>query len=84
MRAVDVVRVSGLGRDAAVERLSELADRHEVVDRALAERPEALLPGRGQGLHRAKQRGDAVPGIHLVTVERDRVAGVEHEILCRE
>ncbi len=47
--AVDVVRVSGRGGDAGIDRLSALPDDDEVVDRALPQRPENVLPRPGQG-----------------------------------
>jgi len=63
-RAVDVVRMTGLGRNAAVERLSELADHHQIIDRARPERPEALLPGSGQRFARPKHLWNPGPGIN--------------------
>jgi hypothetical protein len=36
------------GRDPAVDRLPDLSDHHEVVDRALAQGAEPLLPGGRQ------------------------------------
>ena len=43
-RPVDVVRMSGFGRDAAVQRLADLADHHEFVDPAMPQRAEQVLP----------------------------------------
>jgi len=39
-RPIDAIRPSGRRRDAAVERLPDLADHNEVVDSSLAQRPE--------------------------------------------
>jgi hypothetical protein len=47
--AVDVMRVSGERGDAGVDRLAALADQNEIVDGALAQRPENVLPGLRQG-----------------------------------
>ena len=49
-RTVDVFGMSGDRRDPPVDRLTDLADHHEVVDRAPAQRPEPRLP-------RLRQRG---------------------------
>ena len=48
-RAVDVFGMSGDRRDPAVDRLPDLADHHEIVDRPLAQRAEPLLPRLRQG-----------------------------------
>jgi len=82
-RPVDVVRVAGLGRDPAVERLTELTDHHEIVDRAGFQRSEPLLPGRGEGLQGAKHLRNARPAIGGAAVRTDAIA-VEPEILRRE
>src|SRR5262245_7126380 len=54
--AVDVVRVSGRGGDAGVDRLAALADQNEIVDHAFAQRPENVLPGLRQGTIAAAKR----------------------------
>ena len=51
--AVDVFGMPGHGRDPAVDRLPDLSDHHEIVDRPLAQRAKPLLPGLGE---RAIQR----------------------------
>lgn len=48
--SVDVLRVSRLGRDPAVEGLADLADHHEIVHCALSERAEQIIPWRRQRL----------------------------------
>jgi hypothetical protein len=44
-RSVDVFRVSGFGGDTPVERLADLADDNQIVDRPGSERPEQVAPG---------------------------------------
>ena len=46
-RAIDVVGMAGLGRDPAVERLAELPDHDEVVDRAGLQRAKRSSQGGG-------------------------------------
>ena len=58
-RAVDVFRVPGFGRNAAIERLADLADHDEIVHRALAQRAKYIAPGLWQGS--AKTAGKAGP-----------------------
>ena len=40
--------MAGFGRDPAVQRLADLADRHQFVDPAVPQRAEQLLPRRRQ------------------------------------
>ena len=47
-RAVDVFGMAGHRRDPPVDRLADLADHDEVVDRPSAQRPEPVLPGLRQ------------------------------------
>ena len=47
-RAVDVFGMAGHRGDAAVDRLADLADHDEVVDRAAPQRPEPGFPGLRQ------------------------------------
>ena len=64
-RPIDVVRVAGFGRNPAIERLADLADDHQVVDRPVPQRPEQLLPGRRQRAgQRPKRLRNGGPGIH--------------------
>ena len=64
-RPIDAIRPPGRRRDAAVERLAELADHNEVVDFSIAQRPKYLLPGRRKRLrHCAKRLGHASPGFN--------------------
>ena len=65
--AVDVVRVSGGRGDAGVDRLAALADQNEIVDGALAQRPENVLPGLRQG---------TIPGAERFRYRRPRYSGV--------
>ncbi len=46
--AIDVFGMSGHRRDPAIDRLADLSDDNEVVDGALAQGPEAALPGLRQ------------------------------------
>ena len=79
--------MTGLGRDPPVERLAELTDHHEIVDRAGLERAEALLPGRGQRLPRAERLGNQGPRVGCVdhvAVRRGAIMIEKTEILRRE
>ena len=68
-RPVDVVRMSGFGRDPAVQRLADLADHDQIVDPPVPQRPEQLLPRRRQRAgQRPKRIGNGGPGIHVLTV----------------
>ena len=51
-RAVDVFRVPGFGRDAAIEGLADLADHHEIVHGALPQWAKYSAPGLRQRLVR--------------------------------
>src|SRR5262245_28892128 len=46
---VDVVRMPGRCRDAAVDRLAALAYHDQIVDQAVPQRSEYLFPWPGQG-----------------------------------
>jgi hypothetical protein len=46
-RSVDVFRVSGRGCDTPVERLADLGDDDQIVDRPGLKRLEQFAPGRG-------------------------------------
>ena len=48
-RTVDVFGMPRHGRDPAVDRLSDLPDHDELVDRPPAQRAEPLFPRLGQG-----------------------------------
>jgi hypothetical protein len=55
----------GPGRDAPVEGLTDLTDDDEAIDRSGAQRPEYILPRRGQGSRRAaKLLGNRPPGFY--------------------
>jgi hypothetical protein len=43
-RAIDVFGVARDGRDAAVDRLADLSDYHEIIDRAVPQRTKPLFP----------------------------------------
>ena len=64
-RPVDVVGMSGFGRDPAVQRLADLADHDQFIDPAMPQRPEQLLPRRrqreGQRPKRLRERGSRNP-----------------------
>ena len=51
-RAVDVFRVPGFGRNAAIEGLADLADHHEIVHAALSQWAKYGAPGLRQRLVR--------------------------------
>lgn len=48
-RPIDVFRVACLGCDTPVERLADLADNDQIIDRPGPKRPEQVAPGRRQG-----------------------------------
>src|SRR5471030_3203516 len=48
-RSIDVFRVSGFGGDTPVERLADLADDNQIVNRPGSERPEQVAPGLRYG-----------------------------------
>ena len=43
-RPIDVVGMSGFGRNPAVQRLADLRDHHQFIDPPVPQRPEQLLP----------------------------------------
>jgi hypothetical protein len=49
-RPVDVFRVPRFRRNTAIERLTELADDHQLIDCAPAKRAENFIPGLRKGL----------------------------------
>ena len=49
-RTVDIVRMTGRGRDPAIERLPDLADDNEIVDRPVPQRAEQISPPLRQRL----------------------------------
>ncbi len=77
-RPIDVFRVPGFRRNAAVQRLADLADNDEIVDGALAQRTEHIGPGMrkrllasteyiaevfpGIGRHGSRSRGELLVG----------------------
>ena len=65
--AVDVVRMPGHGRGAAVERLADLPDHHEVVHQTRAQRPENALPARRRVAQAGADRGERVAPAGIVT-----------------
>src|SRR5262249_20451673 len=68
--AVDVVRVAACRGDAAVQRLSDLAHHHEIVDRAGAQRAEQVLPWRLERIAGAKCLWNGTPGCHVDALGR--------------
>jgi len=68
-RSVDVVRMPAVGGDAPIERLAELGDHHEVVDRAGAQRAEQRVPRCRQiAVRRAERRRNRMPLVGLGTL----------------
>ena len=65
--AVDVVRMPGHGRGAAVERLADLPDHHEIVHQPGAQRPENALPARRRVAQAGPDRGERVAPAGIVT-----------------
>ena len=49
-RPVDVFRMPGFRRNTAIERLTDLADHHQLIDEAPPKRTENFAPGVRQGL----------------------------------
>jgi len=81
---VDVVGMTGLGGDAAVERLAELPDDDQIVDGAGLERPEPLLPGGRQRPMRPEHFRNHRPAGGLIgrcAVRRAAIVSLEPEIL---
>ena len=65
--AVDVVRMAGHGRGAAVERLPDLPDHHEVIDETRAQRPENALPARRRVVAAGADRSERLAPAGIVT-----------------
>ena len=53
---VDVMGMAAFGGDPAVERLADLADHHQVVDRSGPQRAEQIVPRCRQGVRQDRNR----------------------------
>ena len=65
--AVDVVRMPGHGRGAAVERLADLPDHHEIVHEPARNGPKMLSQRGGASRQAGADRGERVAPAGIVT-----------------
>ena len=72
-RTVDVLRMTSSRRDPAIERLADLPDNHEIVDRPAPQRAEQIRPGLRQGLLSSTKKLDKA----LPCIGRRKFAGGE-------